>query len=259
MTTALTITDVRASIGDLEILKGVDLELPFGEVHALMGPNGSGKSTLSHVLMGKGEYNATGSARVAGEELLGRPVHERARLGLFQAFQYPVEVPGVALDDLVAEMAAVSGNGDDFGERVERAAARLRMEPFRTRAINHDLSGGEKKRSEMYQLAVASPRVAILDEIDSGLDIDAVREVAALVEALRSPDLGALIITHYSRILQYMNPDRIHVMLGGRIVKSGGRELADELEDKGYDELRRELGIVPLAGADAKADPLLGL
>ncbi len=256
MNQALEVSGLRASLGDLEILQGVDIEVPFGEVHALMGPNGSGKSTLAHVLMGKDEYTATGSATVDGVEILGLPVYERARLGLFEAFQYPVEVPGVSLDDLVDEMGEAAGNGD-FGARVDAAVERLRMEPFRRRAINHDLSGGEKKRSEMFQLAIARPKIAILDEIDSGLDIDAVREVAALVEALRGPELGILIITHYSRILQYMHPDRVHVMLRGRIVRSGGRELADELEDRGYEEIRREMGLAE--PPEEPVDPLLGL
>ncbi len=250
---ALSVRNLHARLGDLEILRGVDLEVPFGEIHALMGPNGSGKSTLSHVLMGKGDYAATGSAEVGGVPILGLPVHERARVGLFEAFQYPVEVPGVSLDELVFEMGEAGHNGS-FEDKVAAASERLRMTPFRTRPINLGLSGGEKKRSEMYQLAVAEPKVAILDEIDSGLDIDAVREVAELVESLRSDSLGMLIITHYSRILRYMSPDRIHVMLRGRIVRSGGRELADELEDRGYDELRKELGLPAATVADPLTD-----
>ncbi len=254
---ALEIKGLRASLGDLEILRGVDLVVPYGEIHALMGPNGSGKSTLSHVLMGKSEYTASGSAKVAGQPILDLPVHERCRLGLFEAFQYPVEVPGVSLDDLLAEMDEASSDGGGFAARVAATSERLRMEPFRSRPVNLGLSGGEKKRSEMFQLAVADPKVAILDEIDSGLDIDAVREVAELVEAMRSDRLGILIITHYSRILRYMSPDRIHVMLRGRIVRSGGRELADELEDRGYEELRKELGIED--PVEIAADPLAGL
>jgi Fe-S cluster assembly ATP-binding protein len=257
MSTALTVTGLNARLGDLHILKGVDLEVPYGEIHALMGPNGSGKSTLCHVLMGKDEYAAEGSATVEGTELLGLPVDERAGAGLFEAFQYPVEVPGVSLDDLLAEMAAASPDRDGFEDRVDRYAAELGMERFRGRALNAGLSGGEKKRSEMFQLAVAKPKVAILDEIDSGLDIDAVREVAGLVESLRSPDLGVLIITHYSRILRYMKPDRIHVMIDGRVVRSGGPEVAEELESKGYEELRRELGLGP--GKPGPADPLADL
>lgn len=241
MKLALEITDLSASLGDLEILKGVDLAVPFGEIHAIMGPNGSGKSTLSHALSGKSDYTVTGSAKVAGVEILGLPVDERARAGLFHGFQYPTVVPGVSLDDLTDAMRDAGGDGASFDDRVKDASARLAMEPFRSRGINEELSGGEKKRSEMYQLAVADPRVAILDEIDSGLDIDAVREVAALVESLRDDEIGVVIITHYSRILRYMQPDRIHVMLGGKIVRSGGSELAEELEDAGYESIRGEL------------------
>ncbi len=252
MRNALVIKDLHASIGDLEILKGVDLEIPFGEVHALMGPNGSGKSTLSHVLMGKDDYTSSGSVLLDGEEIMGLGVDERARKGLFEAFQYPVEVPGVSLDDLVEEIGGAVGNGD-FASRVAASTAQLGMGRFLKRPINEGLSGGEKKRSEMFQLALVQPKVAVLDEIDSGLDVDAVREVAGLVESSRSENLGVLVITHYSRILNYMKPDRIHVMIGGRIVRSGGREVADELEDTGYEALRAELGLVPVR------DPLLDL
>ncbi len=179
-------------------------------------------------------------------------VDERARLGLFEAFQYPVEVPGVSLSDLVAELGAVSGNGE-FEARLAAAVETIGMEPFLERPINEGLSGGEKKRSEMFQLAIAEPKVAVLDEIDSGLDVDAVREVAGLVEGARSDSLGVLLITHYSRILNYMQPDRVHVMIDGRIVRSGGREVADELEASGYEGLRAALGIA------VERDPLLDL
>lgn len=252
MSNALVVKGLRASVGDLEILKGVDLEIPYGEIHALMGPNGSGKSTLSHVLMGKDDFTATGSVLLDGEEILGLPVDERARKGLFEAFQYPVEVPGVSLEDLVAELSDAAGNGE-FTGKVAAATSLLGMDRFLDRPINQGLSGGEKKRSEMFQLAIAEPKVAILDEIDSGLDVDAVREVAGLVEGSRSDSLGVLVITHYSRILNYMKPDRIHVMIDGRIVRSGGREIADQLEDTGYEALRAEFGLVP------ERDPLLDL
>jgi Fe-S cluster assembly ATP-binding protein len=257
VTTALKIEKVKARLGDLEILKGVDLEVPFGEVHALMGPNGSGKSTLCHVLMGKAEYEAEGSATVAGREIMGLAVDERARAGLFEAFQYPVEVPGVTLDELVAEMEGVSADPAAFQGRLVAAADRLGMARFMQRPINEGLSGGEKKRSEIFQLAVASPAIAVLDEIDSGLDIDAVREVAELVEQLRSPKLGVLIITHYSRILRYMRPDKVHVMLDGRIVRSGGPEVAEQLEDQGYEVLRRESGLAPASAENG--DPFADL
>ena len=194
--------------------------------------------------MGKSDYESTGSALVGGAEVMGLPVDERARAGLFEAFQYPVEVAGVSLQDLIDEMGDVHGAAD-FEARVDAMVASLDMERFLERAVNGGLSGGEKKRSEMFQLSVAKPKVAILDEIDSGLDIDAVREVAALVEELRSPDLGVLIITHYSRILRYMNPDKIHVMVGGKVVRTGGPEIAAELEASGYVDLQDGEATVP--------------
>lgn len=243
MSAALEVKSLRAGLGELEILAGVDITVPFGEVHALMGPNGSGKSTLCHVLMGKDDYAASGSALLDGVQLVGKPVNERAAAGLFTSFQYPVEVPGVMLSDLIEEMSAASG--DDLGKRAAAAAARLDMAEFLDRPVNQGLSGGEKKRSEIFQLLVRAPKVAVLDEIDSGLDIDAVREVAAAVESMRSPDIGVLLITHYSRILRYLTVDGVHIMVAGRIVRSGGSELAEELESKGYDGLRSELGIEP--------------
>jgi len=238
MSNALEIKNLTARLGDLEILKGIDLTVPFGEVHALMGPNGSGKSTLTHVLMGNDAYEASGSALVGGVEVMGLPVHERARAGLFEAFQYPTEVAGVSLDDLVTEMIKVAADRTEARERTTEAARLLDMERFMKRAVNTGLSGGEKKRSEMFQLAVAAPKAAILDEIDSGLDVDAVREVAEMVEMLRDPTFGVLVITHYSRILRYMHPDRVHVMVDGRIVESGGPEIAERLESEGYASVR---------------------
>jgi Fe-S cluster assembly ATP-binding protein len=243
MSTALSIHDLRASVGHVEILKGLDLEVPFGEVHAIMGPNGSGKSTLCHVLTGHDAYAVTGSARLDGDELIGLDVPARARKGLMQAFQYPTEIPGVRLRDLVAEAADERGmSGGELDERIAAQAQKFDMARFLDRSVNDDLSGGEKKRSEIFQMAVLGPKVALLDEIDSGLDIDAVRQVAEAVEAMRSPEVGILMITHYSRILKYMMPDRIHVMIGGRIVESGGPELAGELETGGYDAIRDRLG-----------------
>ena len=241
MTTALAIRDLHASVGDTEILKGLDLEVPFGEIHAIMGPNGSGKSTLCHVLTGKSDYRASGSARLDGEDLLGTGVDDRARRGLMQGFQYPVEIPGVTLRTLLEEAAAE--RGADVEGRIGTEASRFDMARFLDRSVNDDLSGGEKKRSEIFQMAVLEPKVILLDEIDSGLDIDAVRQVAEAVEGMRSPEVGILMITHYSRILRYLSPDRIHVMLDGRIVESGGPELAEELETGGYDAIRERLGI----------------
>jgi Fe-S cluster assembly ATP-binding protein len=251
---ALVIRGLQASLGDLAILKGVDLEVPYGEVHALMGPNGSGKSTLCHVLMGKPEYTAAGSAEVGGTEILGLAVDARSRAGLFMGFQYPVEIPGVTLRELLQQMGEAAGAGPGYWPAVEAAAARLALEPFLSRPVNEGLSGGEKKRSEMLHLAALRPKLAVLDEIDSGLDIDAVREVAAAVEAMRSPDLGVLVITHYSRILRYMAIDRVHVMAAGRVIRSGGMELAAELEAAGYDAILREAG---LAGVGAPDDDFL--
>jgi Fe-S cluster assembly ATP-binding protein len=233
MANALEIEGLTAGLGELQILNGIDLTVPFGEIHALMGPNGSGKSTLAHVLTGDETYEASGSALVDGVEIIGLSVDDRARAGLFQAFQYPVALPGISLEQLSNEMEDVS---DDPGVelRAEAAAEAMDMKPFMDRYVNVGLSGGEKKRSEMYQLAVAAPKVAILDEIDSGLDVDAVRAVAEMVESLRSPQRGVLVITHYSRILRHMNADRVHVLVDGRIVDSGGREVAERLEAEGY-------------------------
>lgn len=245
MNPALSVTDLTASIAERQILNGVDLEVPFGEVHAIMGPNGSGKSTLCHVLTGKADYEVAGSARLDGVEILDLPVDERARLGLLQSFQYPTEVPGVRLRDFVYEAALAQGLSPEEAEsRIEKEADRFDMDRFLDRAVNDDLSGGEKKRSEIFQMAVLRPKMALLDEIDSGLDIDAVRQVAEAVEEMRSPEMGVLMITHYSRILRYMTPDRIHVMIDGRIVDSGERELADELETGGYEAVRQRLGLV---------------
>ncbi len=237
---ALSVRGLEAALGELAILKGVDLEVPYGEVHALMGPNGSGKSTFCHVLLGKAEYAAKGSALVGGTEILGLPVDARARAGLFVGFQYPVDVPGVTLRELLEEMGREGGGDPAYWPAVEEAAGRLGLEPFLERPVNEGLSGGEKKRSEMLQLLALRPEAVVLDEIDSGLDIDAVREVAAAVEALRGPRLGILLITHYSRILRYITVDRVHVMAAGRIIRSGDMGLAAELEAGGYEAIVRE-------------------
>jgi Fe-S cluster assembly ATP-binding protein len=241
---ALRVEGLSASVAGKDILDGVRIEVPFGEIHALMGPNGSGKSTLCHVLTGKSGYEVTGAASLGGEDLLSLQVDERARLGLLQSFQYPTEVPGVRLREFLLEAADEAGVAADEASRIiETEAARFDMTRFLDRSLNADLSGGEKKRSEIYQMAVLRPKMALLDEIDSGLDIDAVKQVSEAVEEMRSPDLGVLLITHYSRILRYLSPDRIHVMIDGRIVDSGGAELAEELEAGGYDAVRQRLGI----------------
>lgn len=244
MTTALEVSNLSAAIDGKQILDSLSLEVPFGEIHAIMGPNGSGKSTLCHVLTGKSGYEVGGDAKLAGEDLLALDVDERARLGLLQSFQYPTEVPGVRLREFMMEAAEERElDRDAVSERIESEGERFGMTRFLDRSLNDDLSGGEKKRSEIFQMAVLQPKVALLDEIDSGLDIDAVRTVAEAVEEMRSPDLGVVMITHYSRILRYLSPDRIHVMIQGKIVDSGGSELAEELEAGGYESVRSRLGI----------------
>lgn len=244
MSIALKVENLTVSVEDKGILHELDLEIPFGEVHAIMGPNGSGKSTLCHVLTGKAGYEVTGSAYLDGQEILALDVDERSRAGLLQSFQYPTEVPGIHLDEFMREAAAERGVSlADADARIAKESARFDVEPFLGRALNDELSGGEQKRSEIFQMAVLQPKVALLDEIDSGLDIDAVKQVAEAVEEMRSPELAVLLITHYSRILRYMMPDRIHVMIDGRIVDSGGSELAEELEAGGYDSVRDRLGI----------------
>ena len=255
---ALRIAGLRVAVEGQEILRGIDLEVASGEVHALMGPNGSGKSTLAHALMGRPEYEVLdGSVTLDGEELLGLPTWERAAEGLFLAMQYPVEVPGVRLVDFLE--AAIRGRGGEpngLGERVEAEAARLEIaEQFLRRGVNVEFSGGEQKRAETLQLAVLEPKIAVLDEIDSGLDVDALRDVARRVEAMTEErDLGVLTITHYARVLAELRADRVHVLMAGRVVTSGGPELADELERVGYEGLAAELGVESLA-VEAPAEP----
>lgn len=250
MSPALRVTDLHAGVTGKQILNGLNIEVPLGEVHAVMGPNGSGKSTLCHVLTGRPDYEVSGSAQLDGVELLGLPVDERARLGILQSFQYPTEIPGVRLQEFVLEAALEHGmERDEARDRIAKEAARFGMERFLDRSLNDDLSGGEKKRSEIFQLAVLRPKIALLDEIDSGLDIDAVRQVSEAVEEMRSPEVGVLMITHYSRILRYLAPDRIHIMIDGEIVESGERDLADELEAGGYESFRQRLGLARATSA----------
>lgn len=247
----LKVENLHVSVEGTEILKGVDLEIRGGEVHAIMGPNGTGKSTLAAALMGHPKYEVTeGRAWLDGEDLLAMKVDERARKGLFLAMQYPSEVPGVSNANFIRlALNARRGEGNEipvlqFHRELQKQMRALDMDPsFAERYLNEGFSGGEKKRNEILQMRMLKPRIAVLDEIDSGLDIDALKIVAKGVNDLRGPEMGILIITHYQRLLQYIVPDYVHVMMQGRIVRSGGRELAEELEAKGYDWLKRELGI----------------
>ena len=240
----LDIKGLRASAGDNEILRGIDLRVQAGEIHAIMGPNGSGKSTLAQVLAGRESYEITdGQVLYKGQDLLEMAPDERAREGVFLAFQYPVEIPGVGnLYFLRTALNAIrKRRGEEELDAMDFLAfAREKMklvamdESFTGRSVNEGFSGGEKKRNEIFQMAVLDPRLAILDETDSGLDIDALRIVANGVNSLRSPDRTMIVITHYQRLLEYVVPDRVHVMDSGRIVRSGDRRLALELEEKGY-------------------------
>ena len=240
----LEIKDLQASVDGKAILRGLSLSVPSGEVHAIMGPNGSGKSTLSQVLAGRDAYSVDGgSVTWDGRDLLALSTEERAREGLFLAFQYPVEIPGVSnayfLKAAVNAVRRHRGQPEldamDFLKRVKAEMKTVGMrEEFLYRSVNEGFSGGEKKRNEVLQMALLEPRLAILDETDSGLDIDALRIVADGVNRLRSPDRSMLVITHYQRLLDYIVPDRVHVLAGGRIVHSGGPELALELEERGY-------------------------
>jgi Fe-S cluster assembly ATP-binding protein len=243
----LNIRDLHATVDGHEILRGVDLEIASGKVHALMGPNGSGKSTLAHALMGRGDYEVTaGSVTIDGEELLGLPTWERAARGLFLAMQYPVEVPGVRVGDLLESGLRRRGRGDgDLGPRLRAEAERLSVhEQFLSRGVNVEFSGGEQKRAETLQLAVVEPAFAVLDEIDSGLDVDALRDVSRRIEAMtEETGLGVLAITHYARLLTELRADRVHVLMAGRVVASGGPELAATLERTGYEGLAAELGV----------------
>jgi Fe-S cluster assembly ATP-binding protein len=234
----LRIDGLTARVAGREILQGIDLVVRSGEVHAVMGPNGSGKSTLSHVLMGKPGYEVTaGSVTIDGVDMLSLPTWRRAEAGLFLAQQYPTEVPGVSLVELLGEAFEAVGRGrDDVAELVAAEAQRIGFDQqLLTRSVNVDLSGGEKKRNETLQLGVLQPRFAILDELDSGLDIDALRACSRRIEdATREVNLGVIAITHYSRLLEELKPDVVHVLSGGRIQATGGPELAAELEATGY-------------------------
>ena len=245
----LEIEGLTATVEGKEILKGIDLVVKQGESHAMMGPNGSGKSTLANVLMGRPGYVATGgSVRFMGEDILSLTPDQRAKRGLFLAFQYPTEVPGVSVVNFL-RTAYTSIKGEQVSALAFRKHMKEKMQllgvedAMVNRYVNQGFSGGEKKKNEILQLAVLEPAIALLDETDSGLDIDSLKAVATGVAQLIGPELGVLLITHYQRILNYITPDYVHVMMNGRIVKSGGEELAHELEQKGYEEIRKELGI----------------
>jgi len=248
----LSITNLKVNVEGKPILKGIDLDVKAGEVHAIMGPNGSGKSTLAQVLAGREQFEVVaGQARYLDQDLLALKPEERARRGIFLAFQYPVEIPGVSNIYLLksALNAARLARGEseldamDFLAVVKDKMKLMEMpEEFLYRAVNEGFSGGEKKRNEILQLALLEPRLAILDETDSGLDIDALKVVANGVNSLRSPERSFIVVTHYQRLLDYITPDYVHVLAGGRIVKSGGRELALELEERGYGWIESQPG-----------------
>ena len=263
MTSELRIEGLRASVAGEEILKGIDLVVRSGEVHAVMGPNGSGKSTLSHVVAGRPGYEVLGgSVTLDGEDLLDMPAWKRAQAGLFLAMQYPTEVPGVSLEEVLVEAATAAGRpASEVRERMRVEAGRIGFdERFLSRPMNVDLSGGEKKRNETLQLGVLGPKIAILDELDSGLDVDALREVSRRIEqATEETGLGVLAITHYNRLLHELRPDFVHVLIKGRFVAEGGPELAAELETTGYGRYIAEAsGAGKATGVDADpfADPL---
>jgi len=246
----LSIKNLQASVEGKEILRGLNLEVKAGEVHAIMGPNGSGKSTLAAVLTGREEYEVTeGEILYNGEDVLELAPEERAQKGIFLAFQYPVEIPGVSnanfLKTAVNEVRKANGkeplDSKDFLKLMKEKMAMVEMDKSMTqRSVNEGFSGGEKKRNEIFQMAMLEPKLAILDETDSGLDIDALRIVADGVNMLRNPERSFIVITHYQRLLDYIVPDFVHVLYKGRIVKSGGKELALELEEKGYDWIKEE-------------------
>lgn len=244
----LKIKDLHASIGENEILKGIDIEIRKGEIHAIMGPNGSGKSTLSAVLAGKPEYNVTkGSIEFMGQDLLEMSPEERSWAGIFLSFQYPVEIPGVSITNFMktALNARLKAKDEeplkagDFLKKLKEKMEFVKMKPeFSKREVNVGFSGGEKKRNEIFQMAMLEPVLAILDETDSGLDVDALKIVAEGVNALHTADKAAIIITHYQKLLEYVVPDVVHVLKSGRIVKTGGKEIVNMIEKEGFDKFR---------------------
>ena len=249
----LKIKDLHASVDDKEILRGINLEIKAGEVHAIMGPNGSGKSTLASVIAGNERFEVTqGSIELSGEDLEEVSPEERAHKGVFLSFQYPVEIPGVSVTNFMKTAINESRKARGLEDMPAKEMLKLIREKselleidrkFLSRSLNEGFSGGEKKRNEIFQMAMLEPKVAILDETDSGLDIDALRIVASGVNKLKSKDNAVILITHYQRLLEYIVPDFVHVLHNGKIVKSGGKELALELEEKGYDWLKQETAV----------------
>jgi Fe-S cluster assembly ATP-binding protein len=265
MTNVLKINSLYARVPEKEILKGVDLEIKSGEVHAIMGPNGTGKSTLSSVIMGQNRYEVTsGDVTFNGESILKCEVDERARMGLFLAYQNPAEVPGVTNSDFIrSAMKATTGkdvNLFKFIKEYETACAELKMpSDLPHRYLNDGFSGGEKKRNEVLQMKMLKPKIAILDEIDSGLDVDALRLVGENVSSLiKDTGMGCLLITHYERLLDYIKPNFVHIMINGRIVKTGGPELIEKIDQEGYDWVRTELGIEIDKTDDSSEHAILG-
>ena len=231
----LKVKNLKASIGEVEILKGIDLEIGDGELHAVMGPNGSGKSTLCHVLMGNTDYKNEGAVTLNGEDVLSIPQFDRAQKGIFQSFQYPVGLPGVTLREFIQSFL-----GDIDEAQLTELSKRFNLDEFLDRDVNVDLSGGEKKRSELFQLSLMKPSLALLDEIDSGLDIDAIKSVATLINENRDENTSYILVTHYSRILKYLDVDKVHIVVNGKIVKSGSNELIEEVDSGGYTQYQEE-------------------
>ena len=231
----LKVKNLKASIGEVEILKGIDLEIGDGELHAVMGPNGSGKSTLCHVLMGNTDYKNEGAVTLNGEDVLSIPQFDRAQKGIFQSFQYPVGLPGVTLREFIQSFL-----GDIDEAELTELSKRFNLDEFLDRDVNVDLSGGEKKRSELFQLSLMKPSLALLDEIDSGLDIDAIKSVATLINENRDENTSYILVTHYSRILKYLDVDKVHIVINGKIVKSGSNELIEEVDSGGYTQYQEE-------------------
>ena len=231
----LKVENLKASIGEVEILKGIDLEIGNGELHAVMGPNGSGKSTLCHVLMGNTDYKNEGNVTLNGEDILSIPQFDRAQKGIFQSFQYPVGLPGVTLREFIQSFI-----GEIDEAQLVELSKRFNLDEFLDRDVNVDLSGGEKKRSELFQLSLMKPSLALLDEIDSGLDIDAIKSVATLINENRDENTSYILVTHYSRILKYLDVDKVHIVVNGKIVKSGSNELIEEVDSGGYTQYQEE-------------------